>query len=167
MLIFFTFLWIGCLALDQNRVTCRISERFHTYGKLIVLEKWINSCMRRRVFLTIAFVVPNVQLLFGFMSIKVLNSEDDDMSRKAMLPYLYWTLMMFTMLTFTSAAKVNTLSKSWLKKLKLDRTHDRKVLKSLMPLKLEFGNNFVERLTPLVIQEFCVTQMTSLLMSTA
>lgn len=165
MLTFFSFLWIGCLGLDQNPVTSGISERLHTYRKLLVLEKWINSCMRHRVFLTIALVVPNMQIFFGFMSIKMLNSKDADISRKAILLYFYWALTIFSMLTFTSAAKVNTLSDSWLKKQSFDRSHDRKVLNSLIPLKLEFGNNFVEGLTPLVVQEFCVRQTASLLMS--
>lgn len=40
------------------------------------------------------------------------------------------------------------------------------MLKSLGPLKIQFGNNFVEALTPLVVQEFCVQQTISLLLLT-
>lgn len=39
-----------------------------------------------------------------------------------------------------------------------------KLLKSYAPLKVRFGGNFMDQLTPLVIQEFCSVQTANLLL---
>lgn len=58
------------------------------------------------------------------------------------------------------------MAEDWIKRVKSrgrKSTYLRKAHRSFRPLRLEIGNNFVGRLTPLVIQEFCIKQTASLL----
>jgi hypothetical protein len=90
------------------------------------------------------------------------------MGRAAMFLIIYIAVFIFTVATFSFAAKINTMSNQWIKdsKPKCKRKLERRMRKSLMPLKLYFGNNFVDGLTPLVIQDFCARQTASLLLVT-
>ncbi|OXA53833.1 hypothetical protein Fcan01_10303 [Folsomia candida] len=66
------------------------------------------------------------------------------------------------------AAQINNLSRNWISlfKRKCRNRVERRMHKSLMSLRLEFGNNFVEALTPIVVQEFCVRQTVACLLIT-
>lgn len=65
---------------------------------------------------------------------------------------IYLFDLAFTLQIFSSAAKVNTASRKWIKSCKGKNTKkfQRKIHKSLAPLRLMSGNNFVDVLTPLV-----------------
>jgi len=69
----------------------------------------------------------------------------------------------------TKAANVREMSshmiRSWENVQKVKRTHwIKKMAKSFVPLKIQFGSNFVDQITPLLIVNFSVNQTLSLLM---
>lgn len=130
-----------------------------------IFEKCLNSCIRGRIFLVGALTIPAFQIIICNVAVKLFQSD-----KIIGLIFLlgYFLILLFTVVMFSVAAKVNTLSRNWLSRSKWNtcKKWDRKVHRSLTPLRLEFGNNFVDTLTPLVVQQFCVTETASFLLLT-
>ncbi|OXA49508.1 hypothetical protein Fcan01_15569 [Folsomia candida] len=158
------YLWIDC----KNFVN-RYEHGLVTileYRKVQAFEKCLNSCIRSRIFFCSALTVPTIQITLCYVAIKSFQSDDRNTFKGAMFLWTYFMAMGFTMMMFTVGAKISNLSKNWISRSRwnIKRKWERKVHKSLAPLSLKFGNNFVERLTPLVVQEFCVRQTVSFLL---
>lgn len=136
------------------------------YRKLQVLEKIVNSVIRDRIFATYGYFLPFVQLSLCFMAIKIWQSPDANIARMAIFVSPYLGLLTFTMVAFSVAGNVIRISAEWILRFKGKNksAFKRRVCRSLAPLRIQFGNNFVEQLTPLVIQEFCIRQTASLLL---
>ncbi|XP_035700938.1 uncharacterized protein LOC118433405 [Folsomia candida] len=158
-----TFLWIECVTFirkwEQGLAT------LIEYRKVQMFEKVLNACTRNRIFLKTALLTPSLQIFLSFAVITMYRSNQVDSPIMAMFLLVYLLNLAFTLQTFSSAAKVNMASQKWVDSCKGRTTSkfERKMHKSLAPLRLMFGNNFVEVLTPLVVQEFCVRQMMSFL----
>lgn len=135
------------------------------YKMVQIFEKCLNSCIRGRIFLVGALTIPAFQIIICNVAVKLFQSD-----KIIGLIFLlgYFLILLFTVVMFSVAAKVNTLSRNWLSRSKWNtcKKWDRKVHRSLTPLRLEFGNNFVDTLTPLVVQQFCVTETASFLLLT-
>lgn len=138
------------------------------YKRVQVFEKLVNSCIRRRIFLASALGIPTFQIMMCYISTKLFHSEHENNFKAVLFFWSYILALIFTVIIFSVAAKINNLSRNWLSRYRwrMERKLERKVLKSLAPLKLEFGNNFVDALTPLVVQEFCLRQTVSFLLVT-
>lgn len=160
------FMWIDCKTFVK-RYDKKIAE-IGEYNNLRIFEKWLNSCIRPRIFLTGAVGAPFTQILVSYIAIKLFQSNENDQLKASLFLLCYYVVLFFTMIIFSGAAQINNLSRDWIDRCKWDfkKKYDRKVQKSLAPLRLEFGNNFVGRLTPLVVQEFCVRQTVSALLVT-
>jgi ABC-type uncharacterized transport system fused permease/ATPase subunit len=138
---------------------------FESYKKLQVFEKILNSAIRNRLLPVIALFYPVVQLVLGFIVIKLFHSnnslDSENISflnlRTGLFLCIYVVIMSFNLILGTAASKVNTLSKSWINKTckrNCKSKLTRKMAKSLLPLRLYFGSNFMSNLTPLKIQDF-------------
>ncbi|OXA40964.1 hypothetical protein Fcan01_24333 [Folsomia candida] len=137
------------------------------YRKVQVFEKLLNACTRERIFLKTAILAPTFQIMLSVVSIKMIQMGQGIFA--VMFTWVYFFALGFTLLAFSAAAKVFGASQEWISgcKLAADKSKcARRFHKSLRPLRLQFGNNFVEVLTPLIVQEFCVSQAISFLLVT-
>lgn len=122
--------------------------------KVQIFEKLLNACTRERISLTTALLIPTLQMMFFLAAMKFFHSGQDFMA--VMFLWAYLLALSFTLLTFSAAAMIYGASQKWILKSKGgDRKKwDRKFHQSLIPLRLQFGNNFVEVQTPLVGRNF-------------
>lgn len=155
-------LWLDCKILTASCAT--IQNQIIAYRRIQIFEKTLNSCIRDRIFLTLAFLGPLFQVLAGFALIEVANSKN--ISILVGCGLIYVVILIMTLLNFCVAGQINRLSLNWIKcrgRLCKSKIFTRK-MKSLVSVRIQYGSNFVEALTPLVVQEFCVRQTTSLLL---
>ncbi|OXA53838.1 hypothetical protein Fcan01_10304 [Folsomia candida] len=164
-----SLLWISCndFVISDKTVKDNFAS-FSKYRELKVYEKLLNSCTKSRILLTVALLAPAIQILLSCVSIKLFQSENTRKIEAFLFIWVYILALVFTIFLFSAAAQINNLSMNWISlfKRKCRNRVERRMHKSLMSLRLEFGNNFVEALTPIVVQEFCVRQtVTSLLIT--
>lgn len=137
---------------------------YMSYRELQVFEKLFNSCIQGRIFPIFVTVCPVVEILGGFACVRLhlgMNSFE-----VAFILMETGLVTGFTLVFFSGAGKIYTGSVSWLRDCKVGENCkvNRKLLASLTPLKFRFGQNFVDGLTPLVLQQFCIIQMANLLL---
>ncbi|OXA37329.1 hypothetical protein Fcan01_27924 [Folsomia candida] len=161
-----SFLWMSCTTFVHGYTPAGNIAWLLAYKELKVYEKLLNYCTKSRIFLITALLVPGLQILLCYTSLKLFHSEHISNFEASLFLWAYFLVLVFTMLLFSAAAQINSLSVNWIAKFKGsgDKKLERRMHKSLMSLRLEFGNNFVETLTPLVVQEFCVRQTVSCLL---
>lgn len=167
-------LWLDCkkLLLLNSTIFIRNNDyryrddEFTRYSNLKVFEKIVNSCVKDRIFLTLALVGPLLQVLVGFSIIKIGHFPNPVIIIGLLI--IYVAILTMTMSYFSVAAHLNRISIGWMNRQKeiCVRKEDRKRLRATTSIRVEFGNNFVEALTPLVVQEFCIHNTVSLLLLT-
>ncbi|OXA45007.1 hypothetical protein Fcan01_20145 [Folsomia candida] len=159
-----TFLWIE-IETFIKRCKTEIFDQAE-YRKVQVFEKLLNSCIRESIFLKVALLVPAFQVIILYVTIKMSHAHQYFLTMAFL--YVYLGSIGFTVLTFSAAGKVYAASQDWIAKSKTGerKKYGRKFHYSLIPLRLQFGRNFVEPLTPLVVQEFCIRQTISFLLVT-
>ncbi|OXA49352.1 hypothetical protein Fcan01_15383 [Folsomia candida] len=110
-----------------------------------------------------ALVMPGVQILLCYTAMQAVHSEQISKFVAFLFVQTYLTILTFSIFLFSATAQINNVSTKWILECKtLGRTRlEMRMQKSLTSLRLEFGNNFVEALTPLVVQDFCVRQTVS------
>ncbi len=138
---------------------------FFEYRKLQVLEQHLNSCIRSFIFPSIAFVVPCTQIVAAFAICRLHNSMETSML--IFLMVVFSETFCINILLFSGAKKAHIQSEKWLLKMwELNRKDkiQRRVVKSMLPLRMWFGSNWVDRMTPMVIQQFCSIQTSNLLL---
>lgn len=136
------------------------------FRKLQVLEKIVNSVIRDRIFAMYGYFLPFVQLSLCFIAIHIWQSPNASIARITIFVVPYLGIVTFTMITFSVAGNVIKISAECILRFKGKNksAFKTRVCRSLIPLRIQFGHNFVEQLTPLVIQEFCIRQTVSLLL---
>lgn len=74
--------------------------------------------------------------------------------------------MVSNLVIFGGAGTIFSSSAKWLKVVQNQQRNDfrRRVVKSMRPLRIYFGSNYVDNLTTLVIQHFCMIQTMNLLL---
>lgn len=140
------------------------------YMHLQIFETFVNDVGRKHLIPTILLTLPAAQILF-FVAL-ILSKNTVGVGVKGFLIISYISGTGFNLLLFSAAAKIYTFTNKWLYSIKFGG-FDRKsykfwhrVHKSYRPLKVNFSNNFVDTLTPLVIQEFCANSTLSILVLT-
>lgn len=80
----------------------------------------------------------------------------------------YVNIFVYGMVILNFTTAIHVKADDFVRRSKLEggenASYFRKVRKSFRPLRLEFGNNYVDRSTPLVMQEFCIRQTASLVL---
>lgn len=155
------FLWEeSCRAFSGKNTNLKF------YRTLQVLQSVLNSSNRYQIFPMVAYCFPAVQILDAFLLIKYYDTMDYSLFMIVIVQYVQ-CLFCIAML-FMWSAKVYANSCAWLAKRKRSvnkgGTFERKFLRGLVPLKVLFGMSFVDELTPLVIEQFCVLQTINLLL---
>lgn len=136
------------------------------YRELQVLEKIVNAVIRDIKFATFGYFFPGVQLFSCFVAITLSHDPDANIFRIGLFVAPYLAAVTLTLVTFSVAGNVIPISGEWILRYK-ERSKSalsKRICRSLAPLRIQFGNNFVEQLTPLVLQEFCIRQTASLLL---
>lgn len=130
-----------------------------------VSEKIVNAVVRFRIFALFGYFLLLVQIILGFVAVKILHDDEASVFRAGIFICPYVGTLLVSLGAFSMAGNVIRTSSKWilLYKGRSKSSVTRRMCRSLTPLRVQFGNNFVEPLTPLVIQEFCVRQTASLL----
>jgi hypothetical protein len=113
----------------------------------------------------IASESPFAQIMTGFGCIRLHSLLEP--SNLIFLAVSLFDTGMYNVLFFSGAKKSFTNSTEWIKKMKSLHGNDkmkRRVLRSMLPLRVWFGNNYVDRMTPLAVQQFCWIQTANLLL---
>lgn len=138
------------------------------YRGVQVLEKMFNVFLKDQIVPGMVSCLPGIQIFSQYVCIK-LHSEIP-MPGLLVFPMVLLDAVLNNILMFTLASSVNTLSgkilSSWRKALELfkRRTPIKKQLKACTLMKIQFGSNYIDNGTPLVIQNFCLSQTLSLLL---
>lgn len=110
-------------------------------------------------------MLPIAQILSGVAPVALFQRAN--LFQILLFLTIYIDSTLFGMIVLTSTAFINSKTKAVLHGVKgrvdRDKGYWRRFQKSCRPLRLEFGDNFVDILTPLVIQEYCVRQTASML----
>lgn len=135
------------------------------YRELQVFEKLLNSCIQGRICPAVVSACPIIEILGGFACIRlrqVLNPlEFAFFAMETLIVTVYGFVLI------SGAGKIYTGSLKWLRDCRAGNENDRikrRLLASLTPLKVRFGQNFVDGFTPLILQQFCTVQLANLLL---
>lgn len=134
------------------------------YRRLQLLGVLNTLCSARRLIPTVVVGFPALQFVTSFVAIK--HGDKIDWPEFGMFPLVYFDGFFINVVMFTAASWIYEDSSKLLKKLKSQKltAQLRKTLIALPPLKVRFGDNFVDSCTPLVIQDFCVQNTASALL---
>lgn len=127
-----------------------------SYKNLRVLEAINNNCVRARILPALVVDLPAIQLASGYVCIKLHTTMS--LPAIACFGLIYWDVIIFTTAMFTASSRVYTKSGELLATWRAQwrsgsRSELRRSLSSLCPVKVRFGNNFVDHSTPLVFQD--------------
>lgn len=138
-----------------------IESQLIMYRRIQIYAKILNSCIRDRIFLAMAQIGLLFQILTGFAFIAFGNMSDYTPGIYG-VPYL--CIFFLTVICFSIAGKFNQITMNWVAGTKwiCKAKNNKMILKSLVTVRIQFGNNFVDPLTPLVEQQFCAAQRASL-----
>lgn len=167
LLMTFILFWLEMDTVFHSK--CESSAAIKRYRRVQVMEKLINSCVRERIFPLISVAYPIVQV-FGAVALVKLH-DTMEWSHLIFVMTEPLSVSIFGVLVFGLAGFVYSKSCRWIVSEKHGCTRSnkkdkiqRRELKSMMPLRIWFGSNFVDRLTSLVIQHFCFSQTVNLLL---
>lgn len=145
-----------------------VDSKVRGYRHLQITERIQNSICRARILPVTLVAIPIMQILGGFALLMLYDTAN--VSQISLFVACYLDSTAFCLILLTAASYINTQSKGWIAQVKSEisgkkkNNYFKRVHKSFRPLRIEFGNNFVERLTPLVMQEFCISQTASLIL---
>lgn len=109
-----SFAWMSCQAFVKSRT--EFIEAMITYKELKVYEKVLNSCIKSRIFLVTALLIPAMQILMCFTAIQMFRSEQISKGVAVFFLWTYFVTLLFTILMFSGAAQINNLSTNWIVK---------------------------------------------------
>lgn len=167
LLLLVAIFWGNCQQFLKQQIgnSKKIEEIVLQYRKIQISERIHNSIFRTRIFLPLMCALPLIQVLSGVAFLTLFHSESWFSLAVFLLAYLEsWFA---DMLSVTAGSVIYTKTNEWILGCRGwdgKRSYGRKVLKSFRPLRLEFGNNYIDRLTPLVMQEFCIRNTASILL---
>lgn len=140
-------------------------DGFKIYRRLQVLEVLMNDYGRSRLLPSTLGVAPMVEVLGLFTIIKF--HEDIPFPGILIFPIGFLTALTGLIVLETMSGALVTRSKeavlTWAKTLAGSSPLRRRQFDSLQLLKVKFGNNFLDRVTALITQDFCINQTVSLL----
>lgn len=146
---------------EQAFSTCSESS-FLKYRKLQVVEKLVNSCERNRIFPIIAMAAV-MEIMGGFVAIKYHSSVET--THLVSLLTIVLLCLVFTVIVFGGAGSIYKKSCRWLITAKNhNQAHKTPSHRITYAVENQVRINFVNALTPLVVQHFCIIQTLNLLL---
>ena len=135
------------------------------YRELQVLELLTNTCYSGSILPMVLFLVPLTQVLFNCVVFLAYRKDQLLISGSAFVLSILATW--FSVTVHTMAGYVYKKSRGHLLQLtrtQLQTKYQKRLLKSLYPLRLKAFSNFVDNLTPLRIQHFCAIQSAKMIL---
>ncbi|XP_035707910.1 uncharacterized protein LOC118435654 [Folsomia candida] len=141
------------------------SESLRLYRGVQILEAQLNDYARIRVMPAFMSGVPFVEVLSLFVIIKL--HDQVPLPGFLLFPEGFITAGSALIVYETVAAILNTKSVQtidiWKQRFSRGKAKRREV-KSLRPLMVKFGSNYIDKGTPLITQDFCINQTVSMLL---
>lgn len=142
------------------------------YRCIQIMEKLLNAFLMVRIVPVMVAGMPGLQILTQYVCIKM--HEEISMPGFLIFPLVFGDSTVNNVLVFTLASWINNISAKVLmqlgnKMVNLDASRMglsilRRKIKACTVLKIKFGSNFIDRGTPLVIQNFCLNQTMTLIL---
>lgn len=140
-----------------------------SYRQVHILEKMLNDFLMTKISPAVVIFIPAVQIVSQFVS--VMMHDKIAMPGFLIFPLFLVDGFVANVLVFTLASWVNSTPHDMLVKYgrRLDNisvggSYLRKEVKALNSMKIKFWSNYIDRGTPLMIQNFCLAQTMSLIM---
>ncbi|OXA46129.1 hypothetical protein Fcan01_19254 [Folsomia candida] len=152
---------------DENK-DIPVAQVFRTYRCIQLLDKVQNSAMKGQVVPAVLGLIPQIQVFSLFVCIRLYASIQ--LPNFLLFPLILTDATVVNLVINTLAAGVHTNSSLVLKNMTRGlqtfpvRSGFRKELRACQPTKVQFGQNFVDKGTPLVIENFCFNSTVSLLL---
>lgn len=129
----------------------------------------MNAFLMISIVPTVVGLLPFIQIICQFVNVKL--HDQISLPGFRIFPLMLIDAVGNNVIFFTLASKVNVGSNFILKMharqtiqfTRKSATLAREI-RSCSVLKIKFGSNFIDRLTPLIIQNFCITQTLTLLL---
>lgn len=157
-LLMITILWGNCqrfLKPPRNLEAFRQSQ---------VEERVLNACFRGRVLPMEVLVAPLLQIFIGVAVITLFHTAHWIVV--SVLVILFVDAVVLVLIPLSAGSVIYSRTQDWIKGVQCGNGNKylRRVARSLRPLRLEFGGNYLDTLTPLIVEEFCWRQTASLLL---
>lgn len=141
------------------------------YRKILIAEKMLNATFASYIFPGILFSCTGIQIFSGFVSIS--RHSLIPMPQFLLYPLVWLNCTLFNLLVTTLSSYVYKNSNKIIGNLVEIRSHLRfrfgrrllsREVRSCSRLKIRFGNNFFNGITPLVSQDLALSQTMSLVL---
>lgn len=152
----------------QTNTVEQMDSSLKMYREFRIIEIINSLACSKRLFPTCVTGFPAIQFSSFYVCLKL--HENISWPAFGMFPMLYVDAVFLTIVIFTAASRVFKWSEDQLIEWKQNslvitrKSRLRKTLNSLPSLKIRMGGNFVDTLTPLVIQDFCIRTSVSMLL---
>jgi hypothetical protein len=155
---FALFLGMSCLLFRcwANLSFAGARDEIKVYRQLQVWEKVLNHTVKGRLFGIAMFLTPLMQVLSTALVLTLGHKLTWDQA--AIIVTLASDAALFTLVTVSFAALILGYTTKWLignKRRCLGDKYRRRVFRSFRPLRVEFGNNYADKTTALVLQRAC------------
>lgn len=143
-----------------------MENRLKSYRSFQVLEKMFNAFLKARILPALLIGTISMNILSVFVCIS-LHGEIE-ISGLLLFLALGFNAALVNIITYTLASTVNTRSTQILRSFRTKmvgmrrKSELRRQIASCSVLGVQFGSNFIDRGTPLVIQDFCLNPIVSL-----
>jgi hypothetical protein len=135
------------------------------YTQLQLLEGAWNNICKHLMQMIYLMSVSSLFIVSVYTSIKFVN--EIPLVAMILLASLYINCAAFIVVGCTTAANVHTYSHELIHSWKVSARRSRVIRKQLMacaPLKIKLGTNYIDKLTPLVIMDFTISQTVTVLL---
>lgn len=154
-------------AVFSSRPACRKEANILAYRTLHVATSHVNDCIRHTLLPVCIIGPPILQMLGSFACIKLRTEIDWPLF--AVFPVIVLISFILTVMPLLAAGRIYVTSWRFMNQWRSnyfgrESRYFRRVGKSMKPLRIHFGKNFVDACTPLVVQDFCMRQIAGLLM---
>ncbi|OXA41510.1 hypothetical protein Fcan01_23664 [Folsomia candida] len=130
------------------------------YRQIQVLEKSLNAVLKDSILPSFVLGAPLIQIVSMFVCINL--HEEIEMPGFVMFPMMWLDAIWANVFVFTLASCIHNVSKKLLQEIKNTGVwieNEKRLMKremvAMSRLKIKFGSNFIDRTTPLTIQNFC------------
>jgi hypothetical protein len=145
------------------------NENLYIYNGIVLLNKLIIS-RSGKVLFPVSFCGPWVlQILYLYVTIRSIEGLHKNPFLFILFLSIYIDMVIVSVLVSSFGSKIYTTSVSmkdeWIQRARKrkDKLAKRRA-KSLLPVYIKLGGNFIDRTTPILIEDFCVNQTVSLLL---
>jgi hypothetical protein len=151
----------------MDTTTSAIRSRIRVYKIMQILMSCWTGCTRKGVLPLILQAATSVCIISLYVCL--VMSDQIPFPGFLLFPLLLVNCVCFIIFICTKASKINTTSIGFIAQEQGTLVHFnksallRKMVKSIPPLKVEFASNYIDKLTPLVLLDFCINQTVSVL----